>query len=410
MSPSGPLAVYAQFWFAYFGAMGLFNPYAPLWFQSLGLSTFAIGALASLQAWTRVVAPYGWSWLADRSGQRVKLIGRACALALMAAAALALLPVLLPLLARQLPAAALPWCLALLVGVLFLSNGGLTPLAEAALAQRISRDGAVDAARYGRVRLWGSLGFLAVVAIGGALFQGIGIGAFGLLLVLLNAMMLWAARKLPADADDLAVPGEARAPAPPIGPRLKAPVLRWFFASVALTVLAHVSLYAFFSLYLVGQGLDKATLAGLWIVPVVCEIAFFYFQGRWLLRVGLLRWLALAAGLSALRFALTPLVGASVVLLALLQSLHAVTFAAHHAACIALITRWFPGRLRVRGQALYSALGYGVPGVVGGLAGGWMFEALGPASVFHAAAVAALLALAFVARMAKLGLASGDPV
>ena len=42
------------------------------------------------------------------------------------------------------------------------------------------------------------------------------------------------------------------------------------------------------------------------------------------------------------------------------QLTHAVTFAAHHAACIALVSKHFPGRLRGRGQALYSALGYGL--------------------------------------------------
>ena len=61
--------------------IGLFNPYAPLWFQDLGFSTLAIGAIASLQSWTRIVAPYGWGWLGDHGGRRVWLIRWACAAA-----------------------------------------------------------------------------------------------------------------------------------------------------------------------------------------------------------------------------------------------------------------------------------------------------------------------------------------
>ena len=57
--------------------------------------------------------------------------------------------------------------------------------------------------------------------------------------------------------------------------------------------------------------------------------------------------------------------------------LHALTFAAQHSACIAVITRHFPGRLRGRGQALYTVLGYGASGVVGGVAGGALSERLG---------------------------------
>ena len=55
------------------------------------------------------------------------------------------------------------------------------------------------------------------------------------------------------------------------------------------------------------------------------------------------------------------------------QTLHAISFAAHHSVCIALISHYFPGRLRGRGQALYTVIGYGFPGVLGGVAG-WLFK------------------------------------
>ena len=58
----------------YFGFVGLFSPYAPLWYQSLGYSTFAIGALTSMQSATRLFAPYAWGWWADHSGRREPLL------------------------------------------------------------------------------------------------------------------------------------------------------------------------------------------------------------------------------------------------------------------------------------------------------------------------------------------------
>jgi len=63
--PAGSLVPYGALSCMYFASIGLFNPYAPLWFQSLGFSPLAIGMIASLQSWTRVVMPYGWSWLGD---------------------------------------------------------------------------------------------------------------------------------------------------------------------------------------------------------------------------------------------------------------------------------------------------------------------------------------------------------
>jgi PPP family 3-phenylpropionic acid transporter len=96
-------------------------------------------------------------------------------------------------------------------------------------------------------------------------------------------------------------------------------------------------------------------------------------------------WLVVAALASALRFALIAAFGAWVSVLVFAQCLHALSFAAQHSACIAVITRHFPGRLRGRGQALYTVLGYGASGVIGGVIGGAMSETLGLTSVFWAA-------------------------
>ena len=57
---------------AYFTHIGFFNPYLPLWLKDLGYGLFAISVLTSVQAATRLFAPYGWGWLSDHTGERVK--------------------------------------------------------------------------------------------------------------------------------------------------------------------------------------------------------------------------------------------------------------------------------------------------------------------------------------------------
>ena len=373
-------------WFAYFAAVGVFSPYAPLWFKSLGLSTLAIGGLASMQAWTRLLAPYAWSWVADHTGQRVRLIQLAALAALLAALGLALVP--------GLPAGPM---LALLVAWLFMANGGVVPLAESALAQKLTTDKGLDVARYGRVRVWGSLGFIVAVAVAGPLLQWLGIGQFAWLIVVLYAALLAMALRLPAVRDS---GHEAQAP-PPVWPILRQPVVAWFFASVFFTVLAHVGLYAFFSLYLDQMGYGKSAVGALWAVSVAGEMVFFYSQGRWFARLTPHRWLQWVAGATALRFAATAMSGGTLWVLVIAQAAHAITFGAHHAACIAMVARHFPGRLRGRGQALYSALGYGLSGLVGGVGGGWLIEHLGFAAVFWASALAGLLAWVCVGLSAR---------
>jgi len=358
----------------YFGAVGLFNPYAPLWFQSLGFSTLVIGVIASLQSWTRVFAPYAWSWAGDHSGRRVELIRVAVAGALFAA---------LGLLGVQ---AAVP--VALVTTALFLSNSGVVPLYEATLTQALHTPGVgMDTARYGRVRVWGSIGFIVSVTVFGALLEARGIGVFPWFVAAMNALLLVAALRLPA-THEAAVHDE---PAPPVLPVLRRPEVAWFFAATFFTVLAHTSLYAFFSLYLVALGYGKTAVGGLWAVSVVVEIVFFWKQGSWFPRFTPQRWMEIVAGVTVLRFAATAAFGAVAPVLVLAQALHAITFAAHHSTCIALVYRLFPGRLRGRGQALYTTLGYGCSGVLGGVGGGWIIDRWGFTAVFWAAAGCAAL-------------------
>jgi PPP family 3-phenylpropionic acid transporter len=76
------------------------------------------------------------------------------------------------------------------------------------------------------------------------------------------------------------------------------------------------------------------------------------------------------------------------------QALHAITFATHHSVCIALLTEHFPGRLRGRGQALYTVIGYGFTGVLGSLGGGWISDNYGLHHVFTASIAVSFIAIA----------------
>lgn len=364
----------------YFAFIGYFNPYLPLWLKELGFGTLAIGALVAVQSVTRVVAPYAWGWISDHTGQRARLLRIASALACACALGLLLTPHWI--------APGLGY-VGMVLFLMFLNTSAMMPMAEAALAQRVSTAHGLDVGRYGRTRVWGSVGFIVTVVVFGFWFEGQGLGWFAPGAVAILLLLVVACARLPADETPLA--GEEAAPL--LGPVLARPAVRWFFASVFLMILAHIALYAFFSLHLDALGYSKRIVGVLWAVSVVAEIGWFVWQGRWLRQWPLTTWLALACGVAALRFGITAALATSLVALVIAQAAHALTFAAHHTVCIALINQYFPGRLRGRGQALYTVIGYGIPGVLGGVAGGALSEAAGFASVFWAAAASALLAV-----------------
>ena len=118
----------------YFAHIGFFNPYLPLWLKHLGLSVGTIGLLTAVQALTRVLAPYGWGWLSDHTGERVPLL-RFCA----GAALVCSIGLWWP--------SSLAWLALVLLGM-FIHTSAMMPMSEAALAQWVSRDGDFNARRY----------------------------------------------------------------------------------------------------------------------------------------------------------------------------------------------------------------------------------------------------------------------
>ncbi|WP_137895815.1 MFS transporter [Ramlibacter sp. 2FC] len=361
---------------SYFAHIGFFNPYLPLWLKELGLGIFTISLLTSVQAATRLFAPYGWGWLSDHTGERVKLLRYGASAALLVSTALWL-------------NLSTPW-LALVLLLMFTHTSAMMPMSEAAMAHLVSQGGGFDVRRYGRVRLWGSLGFLVTVFVAGAWFEAFGMAhfpAWTVLTLLAVALSVW---RLP-DLKEAVPAHEAKVSVLPV---LRRRAVQWFFAAAFFHVLSHIGIYVFFSLYLDALGYSKTMIGLLWAVSVVVEIAWFYTQARWLPRLSLGGWLLLCALAMVLRMVLTATVADLLPALLVAQALHALTFAAHHTVCIALLSRHFPGRLRGRGQALYTVVGYGLTGVIGGLAGGALSSALGLASVYWVSIVTSLIASA----------------
>jgi MFS transporter, PPP family, 3-phenylpropionic acid transporter len=358
---------------SYFAHIGFFNPYLPLWLQELGYSLMTLSLLMIVPSATRLVGPYAWGWLSDHTGERVKLLRYSATAALFISSGLWV--------------DGGPAWLALVLFLVFLHTSAMMPMSEAALAHLVTKDGSFDAKRYGRVRLWGSLGFLLTVFAAGAWFEAWGLGHFPAWTVASLALVTASVWWLP-DLKDAHAPDEAK---PSLRPVLRQRAVRWFFAAAIFHVLAHMGLYIYFSLHLDALGYSKTVIGLMWAVSVIVEIIWFYTQGRWLPRLPLTAWLVLCALLAALRMAVTAQWASLWLVLLLAQALHAFTFAAHHASCIAWLSEHFPGRLRGRGQALYAVLAYGVPGVLGGLAGGVISSQLGLPAVFWACAGCALV-------------------
>jgi len=86
----------------------------------------------------------------------------------------------------------------------------------------------------------------------------------------------------------------------------------------------------------------------------------------------------------------------SAAIMILVQLLHGLTFGAYHAASIAAVNQWFPGRAQGRGQALYSSLSFGAGGLLGALISGRTWDWLGSGWTFSLGSLFALAGFVLV--------------
>ena len=390
MTPRRQLMPFAALSASYFAHIGFFNPYLPLWLKDMGLSLLTISVLTAVQATTRLFAPYAWGALSDRTGERVKLLRIGAGVAFVTACLLF--------------GGWGPVGLGLVLLLMFTHTSAMMPMSEAAMAHLVSRDGAFDTKLYGRVRLWGSMGFLVTVFAAGAWFEAFGMQHFpGWTVFTLGAVLLsvlWMPdikESIPQVRSHVSVM-----------PVLRQAKVRWFFVSTFFHVLSHIGIYVFFSLYLDALGYSKTMIGLLWAVSVAVEVVWFFTQSRWLPRLPLTAWLVACSAVMLLRMVLTAGWADVLWVLLLAQALHAITFATHHTVCIALISTHFSGALRGRGQALYTVVAYGFPGVLGALLGGLISEHWGLQSVFVASGLVSILATAAAFKVWRFHLPSGS--
>lgn len=364
-----PYVALSSFYFAYYAALGAFTPYWSLYLQSRGMDVAAISVLMSLWYATRILAPSTWTTLAAHSPKPIRWLRIGCALTLLSFTAF-----LLPLDFTGLFVVMCAFCFA---------YNAVMPQFEAITMSHLDE----RSDRYGRIRVWGSIGFIAVVSLYGVLIDRLGVATLPWLMLPLLAGLLLSSfgnryAHLPADSAD----------AQPIAfrTRLKHPQVIAFFAAAFLAQISFGPYYTFFSIYLAEHGYSASMLGMFWTVGVLAEIAVFFLASRIFRRWDAGKVLMFALVSAALRWSATALWPDQVAVMLLAQLTHALNFGAFFAAAMQLLVRFFPGRMNGHGQGIFYGLSSGVGGVAGALIAGQLWR-FGGQTPFLAAAGFALL-------------------
>lgn len=361
------------FYFFYFAFIGVFLPYFGLYLQTLSFSAWDISVLMSQMQLMRLFGPYLWGTLADRFVSRVPIIRLAGLIALMASASFFHI--------RSFEA------ILVAMAVLSFFWSATLPLVETLTFEHLRE----NPERYSRIRIWGSIGFIVAVMGAGALLDHVKLPSMLWMIVFALAGTLLYAIVIPE-----AEPALHHADHPPVLKILRQRRVVALFSACFSMSAAHGALYVFYSIFLSDHGYSKSVVGGLWSLGVLAEIAVFFYMSR-LLRVFSLRTiLLLSFSAAVVRFMMIGWGVEQPFVLVFAQVLHGLTFGSFHAAAITVVNRWFLGRTRSRGQALYSSLTFGAGGLVGGLISGWTWDHLGGELTFALSSIFALIGLILV--------------
>ncbi len=358
----------SAYYFCYFAFIGAYAPYFGLYLESLSLSAWQIGVLMSLMQVMRMFAPYIGSHWADTLGRRTPVVRASAAVGVLGFSAFFFTHEFGGMFAAM---AVLAFCW-----------GGALPLVEALtmghLASRTSR--------YGRIRVWGSVGFILAVLGVGYLLDRMPLSAVLWVALASLAGIFLCALALPESATPSHASDSLR-----LATILRRGEVAALFAACFLMSAAHGALYIFLSIYLAQHGYGKSVIGWLWTLGVVAEIGVFLYLPRLQRRFSLRAILLFCFACAVLRFSLIGWGVGLAWVMVVAQLLHGATFGAYHAAAVAAVNRWFAGRHQARGQALYSSVSFGAGGMLGGLLAGFTWDTLGAALTFG---LSALLALA----------------
>lgn len=333
------------FWFLYMAGLGVIFPYLSLYFQAnAGLTGTQLGLALAMNPLMGILASPLWGQWADRSGRRRGVL-------FLLASGSALGYTLVPL-ATSFPVLLL--CLAFLAAFAAPTMAVASSLSFAVL-------GADGRARFGQVRVWGTIGYMTMILGFPALLARMGgdasmVGsARGLELIFPVAATLYLCAALVLIRVPRSAAVTVRARREDLGALLRQPSYRRLLI-VALIAFGLLSgPIVLFPIFVAERGGSVETVSRLWIPMLLLEIPLIYFAGAGLRRVGARGLIAAGIAVDGARWLVSALVPDLFWIFAI-QLLHGVVVVGLIIGMQLFVEGEVPERLRATGQTLLGTV------------------------------------------------------
>lgn len=378
-----PLTITARlsgFYFFYYSIVGTFMPYWNLYLQHQGFNYQEIGVLSSIAIVTRFFAPLVWGWVADKSGKRMLLVRLATWMESCIWLAIFIVP-------NTFQSIAL-----LMLIFSFFQNAILAQFEGVTLFWL----GDQKAKLYGKIRKWGSVGFIVGVFVIGALLEIVPISMLPILLLIIASLaFIWSFTIREPDGAPT-----SQKKLEPLLPVLKRPTVAAFFTIEFILLFSHAPFYSFYSNFLKSLNFSTTEIGFLWAMGVFAEIFMFSIASKIFQRFSWRSLVVMCLLVTSIRWMLVALFSHYFVGQLFAQCLHAFSFGLFHLIAMRVIFQNFSAGQQGRGQALYSTM-WGLGVAFGSVLAGHFWKILSGELIFMCASVVVLLGLCFVMWLPK---------
>lgn len=333
------------FWFLYMAGLGVIFPYLSLYFQTnVGLSGTQLGLALAMNPLMGIIASPFWGQWADRSGRRRGVL-------FLLASGSALGYFLVPY-ATSFPALLL--CLAFVYAFAAPTMAVTSSLSFAVL-------GADGAAHFGRVRVWGTVGYMMMILVFPVLLAWMGgdasvVGSTrGLELIFPVAASLYLVAAIVLIKVPPSTAVTVRARREDLGALLRQPSYRrlLILAFVAFGLLSGP--IVLFPIFVAERGGSVETVSRLWIPMLLLEIPLIYFAGAGLRSVGARGLIAAGIAVDGARWLISALVPDLFWIFGI-QLLHGVVVVGLIIGMQLYVEGEVPARLRATGQTVLGTV------------------------------------------------------